>query len=98
MIVLGISGAVSHDPSAALFIDGELVAAAGLCSAQTGIGDAYGSWRQLLALLTGSEGMLGVIVEVTVKLLPKPERAQVLMAAFDDVVKAGEGAAAGAGE
>lgn len=44
----------------------------------------------LLALMTGSEGMLGVIVEVTVKLLPKPERAQVLMAAFDDVVKAGE--------
>ena len=44
----------------------------------------------LLALMTGSEGMLGVIVEVTVKLLPKPERAQVILAAFDDVVKAGE--------
>jgi len=44
----------------------------------------------LLALMTGSEGMLGVIVEVTVKLLAKPERAQVLLAAFDDVVKAGE--------
>jgi len=43
----------------------------------------------LLALLTGSEGMLGVIVEVTVKLLPKPERAQVILAAFDDVVNAG---------
>jgi glycolate oxidase len=42
-----------------------------------------------LALFTGSEGMLGVIVEVTVKLLPKPERAQVVLAAFDDVVKAG---------
>lgn len=28
MIVLGISGAVSHDPSAALFVDGELIAAA----------------------------------------------------------------------
>ncbi|MFZ5593098.1 MAG: FAD-linked oxidase C-terminal domain-containing protein [Pseudomonadota bacterium] len=44
----------------------------------------------LLALMTGSEGLLGVIVEVTVKLLPKPERAQVVLAAFDDVVKAGE--------
>ncbi len=43
----------------------------------------------LLALMTGSEGMLGVITEVTVKLLPKPERAQVLMAGFDSVEKAG---------
>lgn len=43
----------------------------------------------LLALLTGSEGMLGVIVEVTVRLLPKPQRAQVVMAAFGDVVSAG---------
>lgn len=44
----------------------------------------------LLALMTGSEGMLGIIVEVTVKLLPRPEQAQVILAAFDDVVKAGE--------
>ena len=44
----------------------------------------------LLALLTGSEGMLAVITEVTVKLLPKPERAQVMLAAFDDVQKAGQ--------
>jgi len=44
----------------------------------------------LLALFTGSEGMLGVIVEVTVKLLPKPETVQVLLAAFDDVVNAGD--------
>ncbi|OAD23074.1 FAD linked oxidase domain-containing protein [Candidatus Thiomargarita nelsonii] len=43
----------------------------------------------LLALMTGSEGMLGIIVEITVKLLPTPERAQVLLAAFDDVEKAG---------
>jgi glycolate oxidase len=43
----------------------------------------------LLALMTGSEGMLGVVTEVTVKLLPKPESAQVVMAAFDDVEKAG---------
>ena len=43
----------------------------------------------LLALMTGSEGMLGVIVEVTVKLLPKPECVQTLLAAFDDISKAG---------
>src|SRR2546429_3552705 len=34
----------------------------------------------LLALMTGSEGLLAVILEVTVKLLPKPEAAQVIMA------------------
>ncbi len=44
----------------------------------------------LLALMTGSEGMLGVIVEVTVKLLPKPESTQVILAAFNDLIKAGE--------
>ncbi|MFC3286100.1 glycolate oxidase subunit GlcD [Litchfieldella rifensis] len=44
----------------------------------------------LLALFTGSEGMLGVVTEVTVKLLPKPETAKVLMASFDDVEKAGQ--------
>jgi len=43
----------------------------------------------LLALMTGSEGMLGVIVEVTVRLLPKPECARVVLASFDDVEKAG---------
>ncbi len=47
----------------------------------------------LLALITGSEGMLGVVTEVTVKLLPKPEKAQVVLAAFDDVVKAGQAVA-----
>ena len=43
----------------------------------------------LLALMTGSEGMLAVITEVTVKLLPRPERAQVVLAAFNDVALAG---------
>ncbi len=42
----------------------------------------------LLALMTGSEGLLGVVTEVTVKLTPSPEVAQVLLAAFDDVEKA----------
>ncbi len=43
----------------------------------------------LLALMAGSEGMLAVILEITVKLLPRPERAQVILAAFDDVGKGG---------
>ncbi len=42
----------------------------------------------LLSVLTGSEGLLGIIVEVTVKLLPKPPEVQVLMAAFDEVANA----------
>ena len=48
----------------------------------------------LLALMTGSEGMLGVIVEITVRLLPIPQRAQVLLAAFDSVERAGAAVAA----
>ena len=42
----------------------------------------------LLALFIGSEGMLGVVTEVTVKLIPKPECAQVIMASFPDVLSA----------
>lgn len=48
----------------------------------------------LLALMSGSEGMLGVIVDVTVKLIPRPEYVQVLLAAFDDVAEAGAAVAA----
>ncbi|MEI6738093.1 MAG: FAD-linked oxidase C-terminal domain-containing protein [Pseudomonadota bacterium] len=48
----------------------------------------------LLALLTGSEGMLAITTEVTVKLTPKPQLARVVMASFDDVEKAGEAVAA----
>ncbi|WP_018231105.1 FAD-linked oxidase C-terminal domain-containing protein [Thioalkalivibrio thiocyanodenitrificans] len=48
----------------------------------------------LLALMTGSEGMLGVMVEVTVRLLPKPDRAQVLLASFDQIDDAGHAVAA----
>ena len=48
----------------------------------------------LLPLITGSEGMLAVVTEVTVKLTPKPQLAQCVLAAFDDVVKAGDAVAA----
>ncbi len=47
----------------------------------------------LLALMTGSEGLLGVVTEITVKLLPRPESAQVVLAAFDDVGAAGQAVA-----
>ena len=43
----------------------------------------------LLALMIGSEGLLGIACEITVKLLPKPQVAQVAMASFDDPAKAG---------
>ena len=48
----------------------------------------------LLAVMNGSEGMLGVVVEVLVKLLPIPPVAQVVMASFDDVESAGKAVAA----
>src|SRR3982751_1183924 len=48
----------------------------------------------LLALAIGSEGMLFVVTEVMVKLLPKPQCARVIMASFDDVEKAGNAVAA----
>ena len=48
----------------------------------------------LLALVIGSEGMLAVTTEVTVKLVPKPERQQVILASFDNVEKAGNAVAA----
>jgi glycolate oxidase len=43
--------------------------------------------------MTGSEGLLGVVTEITVKLLPRPECAQVVLAAFDDVATAGQAVA-----
>jgi glycolate oxidase len=48
----------------------------------------------LLALAIGSEGMLGVVTEVTVKLIPSPATAQVVMASFASVEAAGEAVAA----
>ncbi|MCD2518178.1 FAD-binding protein [Massilia sp. G4R7] len=47
----------------------------------------------LLAVFIGSEGMLGVVTEVTVKLVPKPAVAQVIMASFGDVITAGNAVA-----
>lgn len=48
----------------------------------------------LLALMIGSEGLLGLVTEVSVKLTPKPECAQLIMASFDTPNAAGEAVAA----
>ncbi len=48
----------------------------------------------LLSLVIGSEGMLAVVTEVTVKLIPKPQAARLIMASFDDVETAGDAVAA----
>jgi glycolate oxidase len=47
----------------------------------------------LMAIMTGSEGMLGIVTEIVVKLTPSAEKAQVVMAAFDDICKAGDAVA-----
>lgn len=67
-------------------IDGELL--------ELGSAALDGPGLDLLALAIGSEGLLLVVTEITVKLLPRPERAQLVMASFDDVVKAGNAVAA----
>jgi glycolate oxidase len=66
-------------------LDGELITIGGTAPDMPGY--------DLLALLMGSEGMLGIVVEVIVRLLPRPQVARVLMAAFDDIEKAGNAVA-----
>jgi len=47
----------------------------------------------LLALLTGSEGLLAVVTEVTVRLLPRPQLARVILASFAEVSHAADAVA-----
>jgi glycolate oxidase len=75
----------------AVTIDGELI--------EIGSDGLDSAGYDLLALMTGSEGMLAVITEITVKLLPRPQSTQLIMAAFDNVAAASTavGAIIGAG-
>ena len=77
-------GLTTHNLMAvrAIDADGDVLEAGGAAL------DAAG--YDLLALLTGSEGNLGVITRVTVKLLPLPERTETLLAAFPGVRAAAE--------
>jgi glycolate oxidase len=47
----------------------------------------------LMTVMIGSEGMLAVAIEVTVKLVPKPALARCIMASFDDIRRAGDAVA-----
>ncbi|OUW05009.1 MAG: FAD-binding oxidoreductase [Betaproteobacteria bacterium TMED156] len=47
----------------------------------------------LMSLLVGSEGMLAVVTEVTLRLIPKPTHAKVILASFDDIQKASDAVA-----
>ena len=44
----------------------------------------------IMGVLTGSEGLLGVITEVTVRILPRPETARALLIGFSDVAAGGD--------
>lgn len=48
------------------------------------------SGLDLIPLIVGSEGLLGVVTEITVKLLPNPPQKRVLLGAFDSIETAGE--------
>ena len=68
-----------------LLSDGELLQIGGAVDESPGL--------DLLAILCGSEGMLGIVTEVTVSLLPRPPDVSVLLAAFADIEQAGNAVA-----
>ena len=67
-------------------MDGDVIELGGLAPDAPGL--------DLLALYIGSEGMLGVLTEATVRLVPKPRLAQVIMASFATVEAAGDAVSA----
>jgi len=70
----------------AILVTGEVVEFGGLAPDSPGL--------DLFSVFIGSEGMLAVVTEVTVKLVPKPQLAKVIMASFDDIEKGGNAVAA----
>ncbi len=66
-------------------MDGEIVELGSLAPDSPG--------PDLLSVFVGSEGMLGVVTEVTLRLTPKPALASVIMASFDDVDRASDAVA-----
>ena len=70
----------------AVLMNGDVVEFGGMAPDAPGL--------DLLAVLIGSEGMLGIVTEITVTLVPKPKLARVIMASFNDIEKGGNAVAA----
>ncbi len=58
--------------------------------ARFGDGTLDSAGLDLLGIIVGSEGLLGVVTEVTVRILPRPETARALLIGFPTVVDAGQ--------
>ena len=69
-----------------VLMNGEILRIGGKCAENAGY--------DLMGIITGSEGLLGVITEITVRILQKPETARALMVGFAQVEAAGECVAA----
>ena len=67
-------------------LDGEVLTLGGPAADAAGL--------DLMALFTGSEGLLGVVTEVLLRLQPLPETTRLILAAFDDVGRAAQAVAA----
>ncbi|MCA3713237.1 MAG: FAD-binding protein [Phenylobacterium sp.] len=67
-------------------LDGEVLTLGGPAADAAGL--------DLMALFTGSEGLLGVVTEVLLRLQPLPETTRLILAAFDEVGRAAEAVAA----
>src|SRR3954463_15445984 len=64
-----------------VLMNGEVLRIGGKCAETSGY--------DLMGVITGSEGLLGVVTEVTVRILQKPETARALMVGFAEVEAAG---------
>jgi glycolate oxidase len=71
----------------AVLPDGEVVEFGGESAEGVGVGP------DLVGLFVGSEGLFGIALEITVRLLPKPERYRTVLAAYDSLEKAGNAVA-----
>src|SRR3954452_16556967 len=65
-----------------VLMNGEIIRVGGKCAENSGY--------DLMGIITGSEGLLGVITEITVRILQKPETSRALMVGFAQVEAAGE--------